>query len=111
MSKVPGGIKSAMKTTFTAGKSLLSNPKVLRTLGRVASVGLRVGRMATPIGWASLAAEGAIRLGYHAYKSIRHQKRMKEHQGVEKARVRITLMFIHKPLPQEWLRQPVLLMQ
>ncbi|SUB81744.1 Phage-related minor tail protein [Pragia fontium] len=74
MSKVPGGIKSAMKTTFTAGKSLLSNPKVLRTLGRVASVGLRVGRMATPIGWASLAAEGAIRLGYHAYKKYQASK-------------------------------------
>ena len=41
------------------GSSLLSSP-VVRTLGRVGLTGVRIARMATPLGWASLAAEAAL---------------------------------------------------
>ncbi|WP_347253238.1 hypothetical protein [Leminorella grimontii] len=74
ISKAPGVIKSVAGGAFSVGKSLLGNGKILSVLGKVASVGLRVGRLATPLGWASLAAEGAIRLGYHAYKKYQASK-------------------------------------
>ncbi|PHI29693.1 hypothetical protein [Budvicia aquatica] len=81
LSKVPNSIKSVAGSALSAGKGLLTNGKVLGTIGRIASVGLRVGRMATPLGWASLAAEGAIRLGYHAYKKYQKSAKEKEAAG------------------------------
>lgn len=41
------------------GSELISNP-IVGTLGRVAMGGFRIARMATPLGWASLAAEAAL---------------------------------------------------